>query len=487
MQNPKYMAVAKKIAYNVALNSSIKIFSTVVLSLFSIRLITGYLGAEGFGMYATVLAFFSLFSALIDLGLGPVTAREISRENADEENILGKIITLRLLSSVFLFLLSPVLIYFFHYSPELKIGILFAALATVFSTFSYVLNGVFQKRLIMDKIAFIELGGKLLQVGLVWLFIQGNFGFLYIASTVTIALIFNATLAFILSRRYVRFHFSFDPTFWKKFLRESLPLGATAIITFAYFKFDTILLSLWQSQVEVGIYNVAYKIIENLVFFPAMLVGLILPLLSRYIYTNRELFEEIANKTSKVFLVLLTPLVVGTWFLAPQIVNIVSGGDFSQSVPILRILILALACIFFGNYFNMLLIVSNAQKKLMVALFCIACVNIFVNILIIPIYSYTGAAYTSLLTEFLVASISGILVFKHIKYIPNFEHLGRILTAGVFMAASLYFLQSLPFLIAGMVASLVYVAALALFRAVSIREIRALLFSKSTVPLQSID
>jgi O-antigen/teichoic acid export membrane protein len=144
----------------------------VVLSLFSIRLITEYLGQDGFGMYATVLAFFSLFSAVIDLGLGPVTAREISREGAKEAEILGKVISLRLISSLVLALLSPVLIYFFHYSAELKIGILFAACATVFSTFSYVLNGVFQKRLIMDKIAFVELGGKLLQVALVWFFVK---------------------------------------------------------------------------------------------------------------------------------------------------------------------------------------------------------------------------------------------------------------------------------------------------------------------------
>lgn len=474
------MAVAKKIAYNVALNSSIKVFSTVVLSLFSIKLITGYLGPEGFGMYATVLAFFSLFSAIIDLGLGPVTAREISRENADEENILSKIITLRLLTSGALVIVAPVLVYFFHYSNELKIGILFAALATVFSTFSFVLNGVFQKRLIMDRIAFVELGGKLLQVTLVWIFIQGEFGFLYIASTVALALIFNATLAYILSRRYVLLHLSFDPVFWKKFLKESLPLGATAIITFAYFKFDTILLSMWQSQTEVGIYNVAYKIIENLVFFPAMLAGLILPLLSRYIYTNRGYFEEIANKTSKVFLVLLTPLVIGTWFLAPHIVHIISGSDFSASVPVLRILILALACIFFGSYFNMILVVSNAQRKLMTALFCIAFVNIAVNIVIIPMYSYTGAAYTSLLTEFLVAVVSGILVYRHINFIPSFEHIGRILLAGVIMGVVLYLLRNTPFVLSGISACIVYILSLALFKAVSLKEIRSLIFSRSS-------
>jgi O-antigen/teichoic acid export membrane protein len=473
------MAVAKKIAYNVALNSSIKVFSTVVLSLFSIRLITDYLGPEGFGMYATALAFFALFSAVIDLGLAPVTAREISREGAPEEEILGKVISLRLITSSILALVSPLFIYFFHYSQELKIGIFFVALATIFSTFSYVLNGVFQKRLIMDRIAFVELGGKLLQVVLLWLFIQAELGFLFIASTIFIALTFNALLAYFLSRRYVKIRLSLDHQFWKGFLKESLPMGITAIITFSYFKLDTILLSLWQPAAAVGIYNVAYKVMENLVFFPAMLAGLILPLLSRYIYTNRGYFEEIAGKTSKVFLVFVTPLVVGTWFLAGDIVQIISGGGFEGAVPVLKILILALACVFFGNYFNMLLVVSNAQKKLMVALFCIACTNIVINTYVIPKYSYIGAAYTSLFTELLVAIAGGILVYKHIGYVPSFEHIGRIFLSGAIMASSLYFLIGAPFLLAGIVSGGVYVLSLAAFRAVSLREMKSLLFSKT--------
>jgi O-antigen/teichoic acid export membrane protein len=471
------MAVAKRLAYNVALNSTIKIFSTVVLALFSVRLITEYLGQEGFGMYATVLAFFALFSAVTDFGLAQVTAREISREGADEEFILGRVLALRLTFSSLLVILVPIMLYFSGYAFELKVGIFFAALATVFSTFSYILNGIFQKRLSMDKIALIELGGKILQVGLIWFFIQEERGFLFIVATIVAAFLFNASLAYFLSRQYVHFSLSFDVPFWRAFLRDSLPLGATAIITFAYFKFDTILLSIWQSSAEVGIYNVAYKIIENLIFFPAMLSGLILPLLSRYIYTNRAYFEEIAGKTSKVFLVLITPLVIGTWFLAPFIIQIISGSGFMESVPVLRVLIFALACIFFGNYFNMLLIVSNAQKQLMKALFVIALLNILANIVVIPRFSYMGAAYTSLFTELCVAITTGILVWRHVKYVPSFEHAGRIFLAGGAMIIALVLLKHESFFVAGATASVTYVIALAILRAINLKEVRALFFA----------
>ena len=69
----------RKIAYNIIFNSLMKVVTTVVLSLVSIRLITGYLGKEGFGDYSTILAFFAFFSAIADLGIGSITAREIAR------------------------------------------------------------------------------------------------------------------------------------------------------------------------------------------------------------------------------------------------------------------------------------------------------------------------------------------------------------------------------------------------------------------------
>lgn len=473
------MAVAKKVAYNVALNSTLKVFSTVVLSLYSVRLITEYLGQDGFGMYATMLAFFALFTAFSDLGLAQVTAREISREGADEEGILSRIITLRLLISGVLVLLAPLIIYFFHYSPELKIAIFFAAIATVFSTFSYVLNGIFQKRLAMDRIAIVELGGKVLQVGLIWLFIQNGASFLFIAAALVFALAFNALTAFLLSRSLVHFSLKVDRVFWTKFLKESLPVGAMAIITFTYFKFDTILLSLWQPASQVGIYNVAYKIIENLIFFPAMIVGLILPILSRLVYTDRAQFEEVAGKMSKVFLAMITPLVIGVLFLAPDIVAIISGDGFSEAAPVLRILVFALACIFFGNYFNMLLIVSNAQKKLMKALLFVAVVNILLNFYAIPHYSYTGAAVVSVFTEFLVVVLSSILVYRHLRYIPSFERLGTIFLSGLVMTLVFWLLRGQGFWVSGIGASIAYVGALGVFKAVDLEELRALFASQS--------
>lgn len=451
------MALAQKIAYNVVIVSLLKVLSTVFLSLFSIKLITGYLGQEGFGHYATVLAFFAFFSAIADLGIGMVAVREISREHADEKRILGNVFSLRLFSSFGIFLLSPLLIFFFGYPTELKQGILIAAFAIVFSTTSLVLNGIFQKRVAMHQVAMIEFIGKILQVTFIAFAVTRDWGFLSIVSAILVSMGFNAVTVFLMSRRHITFPLRFEASYWKEFLHESYPMGITAIITFLYFKLDTILLSLLRPAADVGIYNVAYKIMENLIFFPAMLAGLIIPLLSRYLLADRKKFDMIASKTFKVFFLIAVPIVIGTLFLAKDIILIVSGQAFLASADVLRILIFSLSFIFFGHFFNMILLVANAQKKLMWTLSSAAVFNIAMNLTLIPRFSYIGSALASALTEMFVVGATSYIAFRHIGYRPSFQGLWTVVLSGIGMAAFLFSLYGkLPFTLLGFSAVFVY-------------------------------
>lgn len=473
------MALARKIAYNVVFNSTLKVVSTVFIALLSIRLITTYLGQEGFGEYATVLAFFAFFGAIGDLGLAQVTAREIAKTGAQESSILGKVAALRLLASIALIVLAPLALFFLHYRHEVKEGIIIAVVALLFAQLSTLLHSLYQKRLAMDRVALVEFVGKGIQLGLIYGVVRLDLGFTALVGVLLVNMAFNATVIFFLSRPLVHFSLHFDPAFWRIFLKDSLPIGAMAFISFLYFKMDTILLSILQPASEVGIYNVAYKIMENLIFFPAMLVGLILPLLSRTYHAERKRFEEIAHKTAKVFCIVVIPIVVGIVFLAPGIIQIVSGGGFEDSAGVLKILAFSLAGIFFGHYFNMLILVGNAQKKLMLLLLGVAVTNITLNLFLIEWLSYRGAAFASAVTELLVVAASAWLTWKTLGFFPRPDRLPAILFAGFAMAVTLFFLSATPFLIAGSAATLVYVLALWGFRAITPEELASIFSDRS--------
>ncbi len=471
------MAIARKIAYNVIFNVITKILSTI-LALVGIGFITRYLGKEGFGDYSTVLAFFAFFGSAADLGLYSITAREISRPEADEKKIISNALALRLTSSLLVFLIAPLLVYFLPYSHDVKIGILIAAASFVFSTTYMVLNGVFQKNLAMDKVASAEVLGKLLQITIIILAVKLNLGFIAIIFSVLASMILNFVIIVFLARKYVSLSLQFDFAYWKKFLIEAAPLGFSSLVIFIYFKIDTILLSILKTASEVGIYNAAYKVLENITFFPAMIIGLIFPLLSRYIFTDKEEFSRIANETLKVFLILLVPLVVGTTFLADGVIHLIGGDAFAASAGILRILIFALVFIFFGNLFNSILIAGNHQKKLILPLVFCAIFNISSNLLFIPIFSYTAAAFTSVATEFFVALAGFYLVSKYTHFKPRATYLPKILFAGLAMGFFLYFFSSASFLLLALGSTGVYLLFLWLTKTITVAEISSIVATK---------
>ncbi len=472
------MAVARKIAYNVVFSSVSKVLSTV-LALVSIGFITRYLGKEGFGNYATVLAFLSFFSAILDLGLYSISTREISRPGAEEEKIMSSIFSLRLLSSLIVLVLAPLVIWFLPYPEEVKKGIFIVGLSFVFSSGYQVLNGVFQKNLAMDRVAFSELLGKIVQVGLVVMAVKLNLGFDWIIASLLLNMIISFFLVYFWSKKFIRLKLSFDFEYWKVFLKNSFPMGIAALISFIYFKIDTILLSLLRDSSEVGIYNVAYKVIENITFFPTMIIGLILPIMSGNIFHNKERFQEISDKTFKVFVILVVPLIIITLFLADGIVGVISGSGFSESVGVLKVLVFALAFIFFGNFFNTIMISANFQKKLMWIMGIAAIFNVFLNLLLIPRFSYLGAAWVSVLTEFIVVFLGFIFVKRKLGYFPRIEKIGGIVFSAVIMSVFLAFFQGVGFIGLLLGGSLVYGFSLLVFRVVTMEEIRSIISKKS--------
>ena len=255
-------------------------------------------------------------------------------------------------------------------------------------------------------------------------------------------------------------------------------MGMSVAIVFIYFKIDTILLSILKTGSDVGIYNAAYKVIENITFFPGMMMGLIFPIMSRDIFHDKESFRSVSDKTFKIFLIFRGSSPGGTLFLSGGIINLIGGAQFMAATNTLRILIFALAFIFFSNFFNNILIAGNFQKKLVWALAGCAIFNIVSNLFIIPIYSYDGAAVTSVLTEFSVAAVTFYLTYKHVKYLPKLENVGKILISGAAMAFFLFISKGENFFISALGSAAIYFFFLWLTKAITNEEIRSIISRK---------
>ena len=466
--------LAKKIAYNTIISATSRILGTAI-ALLTLGLVTRYLGQDGFGNYSIVMAFLYIFSVLADLGLYSITLRDISKEGAAESEIVSQAFSFRFFSGLFIFALAPAIAWFFPYTFQTKIGIALASLGFWSLSNSQVLVTVFQKYLKMEKAAVAELAGRIVQIGLIGFFVFKNMGFFNIILATSLGSFVNFLLIYLFVQKYTSVKIRWNLTYWRKIMKESFPLAVSAIFVMIYFKLDTLMLSLMKPPSDVGIYGVAYKILESLIFFPALFVGLIMPLLSKYALTNQAEFKRVAQRGLDILLIFAMPMAFGGLVLSGPIIALIAGSQFVEAAGVLDILIFATAIIFFGSLFSNMIIALEKQKALAKIYAAGALVNFGVNLILIPRFSYWGAASSTLFTEALVTFLMLVVIKKTINYIPGLGIMFKIFLSSATMAAVLYFARGLNIFILLVIAFLVYFPILLASKAVSINEVRALI------------
>ena len=467
--------LTQKIAYNAFFSAGARVVETA-LALVIIGLTTRYLGESGFGDYIIVIVFVYIFSVIADLGLYSIVVREISREGADEKKIINNAFTLRLTAGFFILGAAYFVSLLFPYSNDVQYGIAIAAFGFWILSNIQVLMGLFQKHLAMDKVALAEIAGRVIQLFFVWYFIAYDFGFLYIVSAIFFGAIINFILILHFASKYLKIKLVFDFKFWKKLLAQSYPLAISAILVLIYFKLDTIFLSVMKDSEAVGVYGISYKIMENLIFFPAMLVGLTMPIMSRYIFENRDKFKSVAQRTLNLLIIAVIPVVAGVIMTSDKIIRLIAGEGFSDSPIVLNILIIALGFIFLGALFSNIIIAANQQKRLAQIYFVGMIFNVITNFIFIPKYSYFGAAATTVATELLVTGLMIYVIYKTINFLPSFlKILFKALLASLLMALVLYYFSYLNILFLVIIGVAVYLPVIYFIGGISKEEIGRLM------------
>lgn len=464
--------LTQKIAYNAFFSAGARIID-MALALIIIRITAGYLKEGGFGDYTIVMTFVYIFSVIADLGLYSIVVREISREGADEERIINNALTMRFVLGFFILGSAYFAGLLFPYSPGVKNGIAVAALGFWLLSNIQVLTGLFQKHLAVDRLAVSEMAGRVVQLFFVWYFAANNYGFLYIILSVFLGSVVNFIFVLFYASKYVKIRPKFDLLFWKELLREAFPLAVSAILVLIYFKLDTIFLSVMKDSEAVGVYGLSYKIMENLIFFPAMIVGLTVPIMSKYIFTDREKFKSVVQRTMNFIIIAVVPVIFGAVMTSDKIIRLLASPDgFKDSPAVLNILMVALGFIFFGALFSNILIVANEQKKLAQIYFTGTVFNVAMNFIFIPKYSYFAAAANTVGTELLVTALMIVAIHRSLKYVPSFAVFYKAIAISGLMAAIIYYFNYLNIFYLVVLGCLIYIPGIYLIGGISPQEMK---------------
>jgi len=455
------MFLTQKIGRNTIIHFLSKIVS-LFLNVFVFALIARYLGATGFGEFTIVIAYLQAFAIFADLGLYMTFVQMLSLPNANQEKITSNFFTIRLISSIFLLSLAPVICLLIpQYSQIIKLGIAITAISFLFGSLTQLLTGFFQKNMEMLRVVIAEIISKLFFVGLICFVVYSDIGFLGILGVVVIGGFINFILLYLFSRKFVKISLSFDRTIWRNAIRKTWPVGLSIILTTIYFKGDTIILSLFKSSQEVGIYGAAYRILEALIMFPPIFMGLILPHLTLS-WANKDIstFKRIFQKSFDFFAIMTIPLIVGTLFLAKPLMIFVAGSEFSASAEPLKILIFATSLIFFGSLVSHTIIAMNKQRT-MLWFYCLAALIALVGYLtLIPRYSYYGAAYMTIVAEFIITISAFVIIKRTSNFLPSLKIFKSVILSSLLMGFVLFIFNQANLFLLIFLAIIVYASAL---------------------------
>ena len=378
----------------------------IICGIVSMKLTTTGLESTGYGLFGYATSLNTIICAFMDLGLGTLASREISRDRSLTRKYLSNFLLMRLAFAVIILAGIYAAAYLGIIPADAHMVVFIVSMAVIFSVLTGLFTGIFQAYERMEYISALTAGTSLLTLLAAALMTYYRldvvgYALLYCLAYFVI-LIFSIIVC---ARKFTMPGLEFDARFWKESIAETLPFGITYVFGVIYYQFSTVVLQYTHSWRDVGIFKAPFNLFMTVLFVPQVLSTALFPVMSRYFVTSQGSFKKAFDKFLKYILIISIPMGVGTTLLADKIMYTLSNVQYSDSIVVLQILIWAAVCLFICNVYISLLNSSNKQRTTMKIAFICLVLNIVLNLLLVPAYGYIGAAVTVTVTEFVELAI----------------------------------------------------------------------------------
>jgi O-antigen/teichoic acid export membrane protein len=413
-----------------------------------------YLGPAVLGSYFLFLAYYGIFDLIGDGGFGGAAVKRISEGNAQSEYFTAFFIMriiLLCLSILTFIIISPFL------AGLEKDGLLYwLIIALVAGTLASItginLYGTAQVGIMQVSNLFNTILKNLIQILAVFI----GFG----VGGLVAGFIAGMIAATVINFRYIqlgisscnRSHFSGLLSFsiW-----TFLSSGGILIFTYA----DTILIGLFMTEADVGIYRVAFQLTSVASFIAIAFHTVLFPRISKWHAEKKSaMIEYSLTKAITYSLFLAIPVTAGGIILSGKLLYFLYGAAFEPGGRVLIILLFVQV----ANIFMFLLTMClNAMDKPRISFYITvvsAVLNIILNILLIPLFGIPGAAIASLVTMVLNALLAYVTLKSTIHVRIDARSVLNLVISALIMAlvlsANMYVLPVRDFIGLGLVLAL---------------------------------
>ncbi len=405
---------------NIAKNTSyftLALIMQKVISFAYFIILARAIGPEDLGKYYFAISFTSIFAIFIDIGQSSVLTREIAKSQNRAGEIFSAVFLIKLPLAVLSVATVFGIINFLGYAEIARQLVYLSSICMVLDSFTLTFFAVSRgfhnlkyesiSSIIFQLIVFIIIIIALkLNLGLSWLMLS-----LVAAST------FNFIYSFYILKRKWKLKINWRPNIIlsKSILAISAPFAVYAIFQRVYTYLDTVLLSFFSGDQQVGVYQVPFKLIFALQFLPLAFIASLFPAMSHYWQNNREQLSITFERAMNYLIIISLPIAGGGLILADKIVLLFKTG-YSGAILPLQITMISLIFIFLNYSVGSLLNACDRQKRNTVNMGIVLLTSVLLNFILIPKFAAIGASLTALTTNILMFFLGMSIVPKITSY-----------------------------------------------------------------------
>jgi O-antigen/teichoic acid export membrane protein len=394
----------------------------MVVLFFLTPFIVSRIGMDLFGLWSLIFAVIGLFG-LMDLGFATAAVKYVaelsaSRDHAERNQVLATLLViysgLGLVCLMLVAALAGTAPAWFDLTESqredftIALWLLGTAMALCFplSLFKAILVGSGR----MSLVNLVELGTTLGNAALIVFLLEAGYSLLGLAISTALTMLLSTLLLIPFAYRLTP-ELSLSPAqFTRSRIRElsnfSFYFFIANVSVLIILRIDPVVIKVFLPLSAVAVYAIAAKVSEYTYLLNKQFSNALMPLVSQSKGTgDTDTIRRILVDGTRFLMAIATPFIALLYFYAYDIITLWMGKEFAGSVPLLRILLIAV--LFTSIQLNAANVLGMTGHHRFVAFSMggSALVNLGLSILLIQHFGLTGVAIATLSAAFLVETL----------------------------------------------------------------------------------
>lgn len=399
------------------------------------RTVQNVVGTVDYGFYYAVFNFSFLFNILLDFGITNFNNKNISQNNHLLNKHFSRIVVLKFILAVIYMVVTLCAGFIWGYDSRQMFMLLILAFNQFLISFILYLRSNISGLLHFKTDSLMSVLDRLLMIFICAVLLWGHvtstpFKIEWFVYSQTVAYALTALAALLVVGKKASYNkLNWSRPFFFMIIKKSFPFAILVLLMTFYNRIDSVMIArLLPGQLghsQTGIYAMAYRLLDASNMIAYLFAVLLLPIFARMIKLGESVQGILKLSFTLLFTLSLT-VATASFFYSYQLMDLLYKHHVQDSSLVFRLLMIDFVAISTTYVFGTLLTANGNLKALNWLAAAGMVINILLNLLFIPRYMALGAAVSSLITQFLIATLQVVIVLRTFNFTTNLRYIIKL-------------------------------------------------------------